>query len=44
MAWVAVFELFFDAWEDAGLKVTIPVSVAAFGAMIMAQNIIHDHL
>lgn len=44
MAWVAVFELFFDAWEDAGLKVTIPVSVAAFGAMIMAQNIVHDHL
>lgn len=42
MAWVAVFELFYDAWEDAGLKVTIPVAIGAYGCMVYVQGLIHD--
>jgi zinc transporter ZupT len=44
MAWVAVFELFMDAWNDAGLAVTIPVGVVAFGVMTYVQNLLHESL
>ena len=44
MAWVAIFGLFVDAWNDAGLAVTIPTGILAFGFMSFVQNQLHDHL
>ena len=42
MAWVAVFELFMEAWEDAGLKLAVPVALMASWAMLYVQELIHD--
>jgi len=40
MAWVAVFELMVEAYEDAGLVVTGVVSVLSLGAMTWLQGLI----